>query len=138
MKINKITHKDKTYAIYFNPKDSAEGLSFVSDEGDFIQVGVWNYDSGKTLPAHYHCEFPREATRTCESVFVVEGKVECNIYTKSGDFIKSFILNKGEIAIQLYGVHEYVILDKSIVIENKNGPYFGPEKDRKRIEVKKN
>jgi len=41
-------------------------------------------------------------------------------------------------AIQLYGVHEYEILEEALVIENKNGPYFGPEKDRKRIDVKKN
>ena len=28
---------------------------------------------------------------------------------------------------------EYFIEEDSIVIENKNGPYFGPEKDRTRI-----
>ena len=138
MKINKITHEGKIYAIYFNPAESPEGLSFISDENDFIQVGIWNYEAEKLLPAHYHCEFPREATRTCESVIVIKGKIECNIYTKSGNFIESFVLNKNEVAIQLYGVHEYIILEKSIVVENKNGPYFGPEKDRKRIEVKKN
>ena len=31
-------------------------------------------------------------------------------------------------AVQLYGAHEYEILEKAIVIETKNGPYFGPEK----------
>ena len=41
-------------------------------------------------------------------------------------------------AMQLYGVHEYEILNKSIVVETKNGPYFGPEIDRERINVKKN
>ena len=41
-------------------------------------------------------------------------------------------------AMQLYGVHEYEILRKAIVVETKNGPYFGPEVDRKRINVKKN
>ena len=41
-------------------------------------------------------------------------------------------------AIQLYGVHEYEIIDKSIVIETNNGPYFGPKVDRKRINVQKN
>ena len=40
-------------------------------------------------------------------------------------------------AIQLYGVHEYEILDKAIVVETKNGPYFGPKKDRKRVNVQK-
>ena len=99
---------------------------------------MWNYDAKKILPAHYHCEFTRESTRTCESVYVVKGKVRCNIYTKTGSHIDSFDLKDGEMAIQLYGVHEYEILEEALVIENKNGPYFGPEKDRKRIDVKKN
>ena len=90
------------------------------------------------MPAHYHNEYPREATRTCESVFVVRGKIKCNIYTKSGSFIDTFDLNENEMVMQLYGVHEYEILDKAIVVETKNGPYFGPEKDRKRINVQKN
>ena len=35
------------------------------------------------------------------------------------------------------GDDEYEILDESIVVETKNGPYFGPEIDRKRINVQK-
>jgi len=138
MNIKKITHNGKLYSVYFNVLEANDGLSFISDDEDFIQVGIWNYSPKKILPAHYHNEFPREATRTCESVFVVRGKIKCNIYTKSGSFIDTFDLNENEMVMQLYGVHEYEILDKAIVVETKNGPYFGPEKDRKRINVQKN
>ena len=138
MNIRKITHKGKLYAVYFNVLEANEGLSFISEDEDFIQVGIWNYLPKKVLPAHYHNESPREATRTCESVYVVRGKVKCNIYTKSGSFIDTFDLNENEMVMQLYGAHEYEILDKTIVVETKNGPYFGPEKDRKRIDVQKN
>ena len=138
MNIERIMHRGKLYAVYFNVLEAQEGLSFVSEDKDFIQVGIWNYQPEKVLPAHFHNEYVREATRTCESIFVVKGKVRCNIYTKSGKFIDTFVLNKNELAMQLYGVHEYEILDKSIVVETKNGPYFGPEIDRKRINVQKN
>ena len=138
MNIKKITHKGKLYAVYFDVLEANDGLSFISDDEDFIQVGIWNYSPKKILPAHYHNEYPRAATRTCESVFVVRGKIKCNIYTKSGRFIDTFDLNENEMVMQLYGVHEYEILDKAIVVETKNGPYFGPEKDRKRINVQKN
>ena len=40
--------------------------------------------------------------------------------------------------IQYEGVHEYEILENTKVIEVKNGPYFGPDKDRTRINVRKN
>ncbi len=138
MKINKVIHRGKLYATYFNVQDAEEGLSFISEENEFIQVGLWNYKPKKVLPAHFHNEYPREATRTCESIYVVKGKIKCNLYTKSGSIIKSFILKKNEMAIQIYGAHEYEILEEALVIETKNGPYFGPEIDRKRINVKKN
>ena len=37
--------------------------------------------------------------------------------------------------IQFYGVHEYIMLEDSIVVETKNGPYSGPEKDRTRVKI---
>tara|TARA_Y100000816_G_C25937361_1_gene488871 strand:- start:443 stop:859 length:417 start_codon:yes stop_codon:yes gene_type:complete len=138
MKINKIIHRGKLYATYFNVQDAEEGLSFISEENEFIQVGLWNYKPKKVLPAHYHNEYSREATRTCETIYVVKGKIKCNLYTKSGSIVESFILKENEMAIQIYGVHEYEILEEALVIETKNGPYFGPEIDRKRINVKKN
>ena len=92
MNTKKITHKGKLYAIYFNVSEAEDGLSFISEDGDFIQVGIWKYQPKKTLPAHFHKEYIREATRTCESVYVVKGKIKCNLYTKSGNFIESFIL----------------------------------------------
>lgn len=138
MNVNKINHRGNLYAVYFDVTEADQGLSFISENEDFIQVGIWNYAPKKILPAHFHKEYVRKATRTCESVYVVDGKIKCNIYTKSGKFIESFILRKNQMAVQLYGVHEYEILDKSIVIETKNGPYFGPNIDRKRINVQKN
>jgi hypothetical protein len=40
--------------------------------------------------------------------------------------------------IQYQGVHEYEIdIEDSKILEVKNGPYFGPEKDRTRVDVKK-
>ena len=39
--------------------------------------------------------------------------------------------------IQYEGIHEYEMIEKSKVLEVKNGPYFGPDKDRTRVNVKK-
>lgn len=136
--MNKVQHRGKIYTIYFDVTKTQSGLSFFTVDQDFIQVGIWNYKANKLLPAHYHNEFERLSTRTCESIFVVKGEVLCNIYTKSGKKLSSFKLKKNQMAVQIYGVHEYKILKDSLVIENKNGPYYGPEIDRKRINVKKN
>ena len=36
--------------------------------------------------------------------------------------------------VNLSQAHESKILEDTIVLEVKNGPYFGPEKDRTRID----
>ena len=45
-------------------------------------------------------------------------------------------VSEGEFIINLSQAHESKILEDTIVLEVKNGPYFGPEKDRTRIEKK--
>ena len=128
-----IIANDIHIATIVKPLLAPEGLSFFTDDKNFIQVGIWNYKKGKRLETHYHNTFSREAMKTNESVYVVEGKVKCNLYFENGDFISSHIINKGEMIVQFNGAHEYFIEEDSLVIENKNGPYFGPEKDRTRI-----
>ena len=44
-------------------------------------------------------------------------------------------INEGELIVQIYGVHEYIMNEDSIVLEIKNGPYYGPDVDRKRIDI---
>jgi hypothetical protein len=131
--MKKIIADDIHIASIVTPILSSEGLSFLTDDENFIQVGIWNYKKGKRLETHFHNTFSREAMKTNESVYVIEGKIKCNLYFENGDFISSHIINKGEMIIQFNGAHEYFIEEDSIVIENKNGPYFGPEKDRTRI-----
>ena len=57
MNINKVFHKNKLYCYYFSLNKVDDGLTFLSNEDEFIQVGIWKYDKGKVLPAHYHKDF---------------------------------------------------------------------------------
>lgn len=134
--MRKILHNNEIICIISNLEDAKEGLDFLSEHNDFIQVGTWNYKKGQFLPLHYHNEFKRTALRTSECVFVFKGKIECNLYSEDGEFIETVVVNAGEFIINLSQAHEFIILEDTIVLEVKNGPYFGPEKDRTRIEKK--
>ena len=134
--MRKILHNNEIICIVANLEDTKEGLDFLSDDNDFIQVGTWNYKKGQVLPLHYHNEFERTALRTSECVFVFKGKIECNLHSEDGEFIETIIANAGEFIINLSQAHEYKILEDTVVLEVKNGPYFGPDKDRTRIEKK--
>lgn len=127
--------KDKIVLARYIPADSwKEGLSFFSKDNEFIQVGSWKYGKGKELLAHIHNKVQRKISRTQEVIYVVKGKVEASIYTLDKIFVQKLIINRGDFLILLNCGHGYKILeDNTQVLEVKNGPYLGPNIDRKRI-----
>lgn len=121
-------------AKHIQPQDWAEGLSFFSEDEDFIQVGAWSYNAGKDLLKHIHNEVPRTVTRTCECLYIVQGAIRAEIYDLQETFVESFTARAGDIVILLDSGHGYSILeDGTKVLEVKNGPYLGAETDRHRF-----
>jgi hypothetical protein len=111
-----------------------EGLSFFSKDEEYIQVGVWGYSAGKELKAHIHNEVTREVLWTQEVIFVRNGKIRANIYDTKENKVAEVEVGAGDIIILLRGGHGYDILeDGTQVLEVKNGPYVGPDRDRRRL-----
>lgn len=111
-----------------------DGLNFFSQDEDFIQVGIWGYGAGKELKAHIHNEVKREVLWTQEVLFVRKGKLRANIFDTSEKKVAELEVNCGDVIILLRGGHGYDILeDGTQVLEIKNGPYVGPDMDRRRL-----
>ncbi len=111
-----------------------DGLNFFSDDGDFIQVGVWGYGAGKELKAHIHSEVKREVLWTQEILFVRSGKLLANIFDTDEKKVAELEVGAGDVIILLRGGHGYEILEENTkVLEIKNGPYVGADMDRRRI-----
>ena len=134
MKVEKIIDNNQILAIIIRTADWEKGLNFLSAEEDFQQVGIWGYNKGQKLLPHIHLNAPRIIHRTQEVIFVKNGRLRADIYNDKREFLNSVELSKGDTAILLYGGHGYEILeDNTKVLEIKNGPYLGAEKDRERI-----
>ncbi len=111
-----------------------DGLNFFSGDGDFIQVGVWGYGAGKELKAHIHNEVKREVLWTQEVLFVRSGKLRANVFNTREEKVAELVVGAGDVIILLRGGHGYDILeDGTQVLEIKNGPYLGPDLDRRRF-----
>jgi len=122
-------------AIYIPSSSWAQGLTFFSQNDDFIQVGIWGYNQGKKLQPHIHNEIKREINRTQEVVFIRSGKILAFVYNEEEELVEKLELGIGDVFIALKGGHGYEILeDDTYVLEVKNGPYPGAEADRKKIE----
>lgn len=131
-----IQDKDKILAIILRNGDFPEGLNFHTKDGDFLQVATWNYPEGKKSSAHGHKIAERMSNQTQEAVYVKGGRVKAEFYGEDDKFLKEVILCAGDLAIIFAGGHAFESLENGTqVLEIKNGPYLGLEKDKKVIEI---
>ena len=120
--------------IVHRSKNWKAGLDFLTRDTDFVQVGTWNYNSGKKLDKHYHNEIKRTAHITQEVVIVMKGSILAHLYNSKFSLAETITLNEGDIGIFLSGGHGYEILsDDTRIIEVKNGPFLGVEVDKTRF-----
>lgn len=134
MNVKEVKKDDKVLARLVKAEDWNEGLGFYSNDDEVIQVGTWQYDSGKALMKHIHNEVDRTITRTNEVLYVVSGKVKAFVYDLEENLVEELMVDEGDTLILLDCGHGYEIMaDKTKVIEIKNGPYLGAETDRRRF-----
>lgn len=135
MAINEIKQGDLVLARHVAADTAwSGGLKFFSPEHDYIQVGTWDYDSGKDLLAHSHNPVIREVPWTQEVLYVRKGRIRADIYSTDDEKVAELIVNEGDFIILLRGGHGYHILeDGTQVLEIKNGPYLGANTDRRRL-----
>jgi len=134
MNVKEVKKDDVVLARLVKAEDWNEGLGFYSNDEEVIQVGTWQYDSGKQLMKHIHNEVDRVITRTNEVLYVVSGKVKAFIYDLDEKLVEELTVDTGDTLILLDCGHGYEIMaDNTKVIEIKNGPYLGAETDRRRF-----
>jgi len=134
LEMKEIKKGDTILARLVKAEDWNEGLGFYSTDVEVVQVGTWQYDSGKKLLRHIHNEVPRQIVRTNEVLYVVNGKVKAFIYDLDENPVEELTVSAGDTLILLDCGHGYEIMeDNTRVLEIKNGPYPGAETDRRRF-----
>lgn len=132
--MKKIVAKGRLLAIVQRANEWEEGLNFLTEDIEPIQVGTWFYEAGRKLKAHYHKVNPREGRITQEVTFVKKGVLGVKIYTESHKLHDVLTLREGDFAIFLAGGHGYEILEEGTqVLEVKNGPFTSVQQDKELI-----
>ncbi|MDA8085692.1 MAG: hypothetical protein M0Z75_03245 [Nitrospiraceae bacterium] len=124
-------------AVLVRGSEIKKGLGFYTEEADFLQVGVWaGYERGKVLRAHNHNQAERTAGRTQEALFVMRGSLRASIYSEDDRFVAALDVNAGDILVLFAGGHGYEITgEDTFVLEVKNGPFPGVEKDKRFLQT---
>ena len=134
--MNRIEYRDAAGNLlaYKIPAEPTPGLTPYSGDSDFIQALHWRYDAGKKLQSHEHLHVPRESTHTQEVIVVLRGRVRTTVYDAAHNAVATVEVSPGEAMALLRHGHGYEILENDTrVLEIKNGPYPGAEKDRVRF-----
>tara|TARA_B110000238_G_scaffold192772_1_gene228436 strand:+ start:1374 stop:1799 length:426 start_codon:yes stop_codon:yes gene_type:complete len=136
--IIEIRNKKTLYALIIKKKRkfTNKGVDFITEEKDLLQLGFLSHKKNHIIKSHIHLKKRRIVNYCTEVLLIEKGKVKIKFFdNKNSDIKKDKILNKGDIIILFEGGHGFTVLEKSEIIEIKQGPYV-EGKDKKIIENK--
>jgi hypothetical protein len=128
------TNDGKTIAIIVKKDFKADGVNFISREDFPLQLGISTYGKGKKIKAHFHIESDITINKIQEAVHIEHGRTTVNLYDLTGEKIKSVELSEGDTIFFVDGGHGFEMLEDTRIIEVKQGPYLGKDKDKRIIE----
>lgn len=130
--IENIIHNNLQLAIIIRSDYKKDGIEFFTNDNDSQQLGYMNRPKGYIIAPHRHNIVPREVHLTQEVLLIKSGKLRVDFYDNEQVYIKSSILNAGDVILLADGGHGFKMLEQSEIIEVKQGPYCG-ERDKVRF-----
>ncbi|MCX6068472.1 MAG: hypothetical protein NT121_22445 [Chloroflexi bacterium] len=95
------------------------------------QVGYIVYPKQSELARHVHRKLERHLIGTSEVLIIRQGHCEIDIYNDEREFVATRELNTGDLMLMVAGGHGFRMLEDTVFLEIKQGPYTGlDEKER--------
>ena len=134
--IIEIRNKRILYALIIKKKRRfiKKGVDFLTKDQDLLQLGFIKHKKNHYIKSHIHLKKPRIINYCTEVLLIEKGRVKIKFFdNNNSDIKKDKILSKGDIIMLFQGGHGFKILEKTQIIEIKQGPYV-EGKDKKIIE----
>lgn len=125
--IEKFIHQNILLAIIVRKDFHKEGISFLTDGDSLLEMGYMSHPAGHIVTPHAHPPFLRQTHGTQEVIFLKIGKMRVDFYSDQKMCVGSRELVGGDWIVLLAGGHGIELLEPSVLIEVKNGPYAGEE-----------
>jgi hypothetical protein len=105
--------------------------TFVTPPDCNLQVGHVVYPAGGEIVRHMHLPIERHVVGTTEVLMVERGRCEVDVYGADQQMVASRELRTGDMLIAVGGGHGFRLLEDTVLLEIKQGPYpGGAEKER--------
>ena len=129
--VEHITWKGKPLAYIIKAEMNPQETTFLTPPTFKQQVGFVVYPAGGEIQRHDHRPLERHLVGTSEVLVVQRGRCEIDIYNDERNLVATRELDKGDIMLMVGGGHGFRMLEDTVFLEIKQGPYTGmDEKER--------
>ncbi len=125
MTVEKIMHESQLIAIIIHENTPVEGIEFYTSDDSSQQIGAMSWPEGHVVTPHIHRIIERTVMRTQEVLIVKTGKVRMDLYDENQAYLESHIVGAGDIIFLSSGGHGFTMLEDTVMVEIKQGPYVG-------------
>lgn len=122
-----ISHNGRMLALIIPHNFSQPGVNFFTPETFSQQLAYMEHPKGHTIKAHTHTPMRREVTRTQEILILRKGRLRVDFYDDAQTYIKSAIIEAGDVILLTAGGHGFQVLEEVKMIEVKQGPFAGED-----------
>jgi mannose-6-phosphate isomerase-like protein (cupin superfamily) len=123
--IEYIKSNDNLLAIVISHNFDKEGIHFFTSDDLSQQLAFMRHPVGKVIEPHVHNPVRREVHYTQEVLFIKRGKLRVDFYDEQQGYIKSRVLEAGDVLLLATGGHGFEVLEEMEMFEVKQGPYAG-------------
>ena len=131
--VEQIKHNKKILALIIRNSFTKNGIEFFTPNDNALQVGYMNRPKEYSIKPHVHYQIPRTVNTLQEVLFIKTGKIRVDFYDDNKKYLFSKILSRGDFIILISSGHGFFMLEKSEIIEVKQGPYM-EEKDKEKFD----
>lgn len=117
--------RGKLIAIILPRSLQTKGVTFFTPPDFSQQVGLLRHQKGYLIKPHTHKLIKRKIEITQEVLHIKKGSIKVYLYDEKGRAVESRILKKGDTILLAGGGHGIDILEDSLILEIKQGPYAG-------------
>lgn len=131
--IETITNGLEPIALIIRADYDEQGIKFFTPGSFSQQVAYMKHPKGHKISAHHHNMITRQVLYTQEVLFVRRGKVKVRLYASNQQHIGDRLLCAGDLILLCGGGHSFEMLEETVMVEVKQGPYTG-DGDKTRFE----
>ena len=129
--VEHICWNDQPLAYIIRDELLPDNTTFLTPPKFKQQVGFVVYPRGGTIERHVHRRLERHLVGTSEVLIVRRGRCEIDLYNDDRELVATRELRTGDAILLISGGHGFRMLEDTVFLEIKQGPYIGvDEKER--------